>query len=115
MNNQFDRRKHTRLNRRFPVHFRIKTTNKFGNTLSCDVSGGGIRVMIGNFVAPKTDFMLEFGARDFFKIISAVGTVIWTKKVPHSDRYQLGMKFKEIPSKDQENITLFIQDCYSKL
>ncbi|MBU2541200.1 MAG: PilZ domain-containing protein [Candidatus Omnitrophica bacterium] len=110
-----ERRKHKRLNKRFPVHFRIKTTNKYGDTLSCDVSGGGIRVMIQNFIAPKTDFMLEFSINDFFQIISAVGKVVWTKKVPHSDRYQLGIEFKEIPSKVKEVITQFIEDCFSKL
>jgi c-di-GMP-binding flagellar brake protein YcgR len=109
-----ERRKYKRLTTHVPVHFRVKTTNKFGNTLSCDISAGGIKVMLENFVAPQTDFMLEFTLADFFQIISAVGRVVWTKKMPHSERYELGIEFKEIPLRNKDSINQLINNKLSK-
>jgi len=110
-----ERRKHKRLKARFPVHFRIKTTNKYGDTLSCDVSGGGIGMMLEHFVAPKTDFIIEFTIAELFQIVSAVGQVVWTKKVPHADRYLLGLQFKEIPPNNRNSIDHFIINQLSKI
>lgn len=103
-----ERRKYKRLNTRIPVHFKVKATNKFGDTLSCDISGGGLRVMLENFIAPNTDFMLEFTITDLFQIITAVGRVVWTKKMPHCERYQLGLEFKEILARNKDTINQFI-------
>ncbi|MEW6170077.1 MAG: PilZ domain-containing protein [Candidatus Omnitrophota bacterium] len=110
-----ERRKYKRFNVSFPIHFRLKTTNKYGNTLSCNISGGGIRMMLENFVPPKTDFMIEFTIVDFLQIISAVGRVVWTKKIPHSERYELGIEFKEIPPKNQMSINQFVINQLSKI
>lgn len=110
-----ERRKYKRLAVSFPIHFKVKTTNKYGNTLSCDISGGGVKMMLEQFVAPKTDFMLEFTIVDFLQIISAVGRVVWTKKMPHSERYQLGIEFKEIPQKNQESINQFVKNQLAKI
>lgn len=71
--------------------------------------------MIENFVPPKTDFMIEFTITDFFQIITAVGRVVWTKKMPHCERYQLGLEFKEILSKNQDTINQFIVNKLNSL
>jgi c-di-GMP-binding flagellar brake protein YcgR len=115
MNKSLERRKYKRLTASFPVHFKVKTTNKFGNTLSCDISGGGLRLMLEQFVAPNTDFMLEFNLVDFLQIITAVGRVVWTKKMPHSERYQLGIEFKEIPTKNQDSLNQFVVNQLNKI
>ena len=110
-----DRRKHKRLNASIPVHFKVKATNKFGNTLICDISGGGIRVMLENFVPLNTDFVVEFTITDLFQIITAVGRVVWTKKMPHCERYQLGLEFKEILTRNQDTINQFIANKLNSL
>lgn len=72
-------------------------------------------MMLENFIPPKTDFMIEFTIVDFLQIISAVGRVVWTKKSPHCERYELGIEFKEIPPKNQETLNQFVINQLSKI
>ena len=87
-----NKRQFRRINFREAVEFQIPGSSKWVGCLSHDLSEGGIRIRIPDFIPPKTEIMMNF-ALDRNKVVSATGRVIWVQRVPHGESYQLGLEF----------------------
>lgn len=92
-----------------PLHFQVKTTSKFGSTVSRDISEGGIRFLSDDFVPVGTSMILEVNLDNSPKYINAVADVVWSQKVPHSERYQLGLRFSEINEAYYQDICEYVR------
>lgn len=103
-----DKRNSERKNVSASVRYQLKSSSEFGSTVACDMSEGGLKLNFNKFVPSNTDFLLELNLPAAPKIINAVGKVMWAQRVPHSDRYQLGISFKEIQDKQRTEISDYL-------
>jgi c-di-GMP-binding flagellar brake protein YcgR len=104
-----DQRQFPRVALNAPLRFQVKTTSKFGSTVSRDISEGGIRFLSEDFVPIGTSMVLEVNLGNVPKYINAVADVVWAQKIPHSERYQLGLKFCEIDEPYYQDIREYVR------
>jgi len=103
-----EQRQFPRVSLDSPLRFQIKSTHKYGDTICRDISEGGIRFLSEDFVPLGTSIVLEVNLGSLSKIINAVAEVVWTQKLAHSDRYQLGLKFSEIDEPYHQEVSEFV-------
>ena len=96
-----ERRLFKRINFREPVQFRSVNPACSGGCLSCDLSEGGLRVNVNEFVPPGTGLTLQIplapsrAGLAAQKFVEHAGRVAWVSKLPFMERYQLGLEFSE--------------------
>lgn len=108
-----EKRKTPRVALRAPICFWAKGTHAFNNTISYDISLGGIGCISDNFIAPQTPVVLEISFFSF--LLKAIGKISWASPLPHSDRYRLGMEFLEFDPKDKNILAEYIDMQTNKL
>lgn len=104
-----ERRRFKRINLDTSVRYKFKHSNEFGSNLTRDISEGGLRLTVDKFVPINTDFIIELGLDKFSNLISAVGKVVWAKKLAHSENYQLGLEFQEMHDGYRKTITDYVK------
>jgi hypothetical protein len=89
-----ERRMSRRFDFREPVQFRSVNPVRSGGCLSCDLSEGGLRININEFVPPGTGLTVQIPlpAQQF---VEYAGRVAWVSKLPFAERYQLGLEFSQ--------------------
>jgi len=87
-----ERREYKRYKIQSPVRFKANEPNKIGAGVSIDLSEGGIRLNINEFLPVKTELLLQIQL-ELSKFIECTGKVVWVEKFPFSDRYQAGVQF----------------------
>lgn len=71
--------------------------NKFGGCAGCDLSEGGVRLQLNNFVPLKAGMSVTFSLLKN-PVTGLEGRVAWVQKVPYAENYQMGLEFQETGS-----------------
>ena len=64
---------------------------------ACDISEGGLKFYTTDFIPLHKAVRLSFYIRAQ-QHIALSGKVVWVQKMPHSDNYQVGLKFDDAVS-----------------
>ena len=92
-----EKRNFHRFDRAQPVRIQFKDPRQFGGSLSCDLSEGGARVHLSDFIPLNTKLTLSIQLVDD-RIVECLCRVAWVEKNRFSDRYQAGLEFVEADS-----------------
>jgi len=76
------------------VHFEDPHDAIYGGSLSQDVSEGGIRIRINDFLPLGSELMLQI-AISAGRVVECVGRVVWIEKIPYGENYQAGVAFDD--------------------
>lgn len=87
-----NRRQYRRIKFSEPVQFQLKDPKYFGGCLSADISEGGIRINLNDFVPLNTEVSLQVQV-DKYKVVDCAGQVVWIEKAPYADSYRAGVQF----------------------
>lgn len=101
-----EKRNSPRIKLHRPLRYQIRGRREFYNTISDDISTGGIGFVNNKFIAPLTPVMLEINILS--RILRPVGIVAWSYPLPHSNRYRLGMEFLELDPGEKNYLKDFI-------
>jgi len=93
VNKSAERRLFPRVNLHTPIRYQIKGESDFDNAVTDDVSVGGLSFISDKFIIPATDLILEINCLS--RILKAVGKIVWSYHLPHSDRSRQGVEFIE--------------------
>ena len=93
-----ERRHFNRIPQANSVRFELKDPRQFGGCLSCDLSEGGIRVRLNDFVPLDTEMTLQIHLSDE-GMVECPCRVAWVEKSRFGDYYQAGLEFVEDSSK----------------
>ena len=88
------------------LRFKERGSGSFDNTISDDISEGGIGFNASRFIAPSTPVMLEINILS--KILHPIGKVCWCQPLPHSYRSRLGVEFMELDPQEREYLADYI-------
>ncbi len=91
-----DKRRANRLRMHLPVTYKVMSNTSFGKTVTKDISKSGLRIVSDAFIPPLTELALQINL--FSKILNPTAKVVWSQRLPYSDRYQVGIKFEQINS-----------------
>lgn len=99
-----EKRQYKRVQFRQPIQFRSKNDAFVGGSLACDLSEGGMRVSLYDFIPLGTELILEL-RMNVEKVIEYFGRVVWVRKCAYADRYEIGLEFSSeksfLPSRRQ--------------
>ena len=101
-----EKRQNTRLSVAVPLRYQIRGTQKFGNTLTKNISSGGLGFLADRFIKPQTHLMLDVNL--LTKNINSIANVKWAGYLSHSDKYQIGLEFIGIEPGDRNYISDYI-------
>lgn len=102
-----EKRKHIRFNTYLSVRFQLKNQpSKFGYTSSRDISEGGVRLILDDFLRPKTEVLLEMILLG--RVINPEAVVVWSQRIPHSDNYQAGLQFSRMERTENQRLKEYI-------
>ena len=87
-----ERRHFYRFDHSQPVRLEFKDPSQAGGCLSYDLSEGGVRVRLNDFVPPNTELALQIQL-DNARIVECIGSIAWVEKSRFGDYYQAGLKF----------------------
>lgn len=86
-----EKRRYPRLNLHAPIRYQVRGQPKFDNTISNDISLGGLNFTGISFLSPKTTVMLEVNVLS--KVLKVIGKIAWAQTLPHSYRNKIGVEF----------------------
>lgn len=86
-----EKRRHSRLSLHTPIRYQVRGQPQFDNTISNDISLGGLSFTSIGFVPPKTPVMLEVNLLS--KVLKVIGKIAWVQTLPHSYRNKIGVEF----------------------
>ena len=87
-----ERREFKRFRLAQPVQCRLNDLEPEQGALSCDISRGGIRLNINNFLPLNTEISLQINLSPA-RVVECRGRVLWIQRIPFSERYQAGLEF----------------------
>ena len=87
-----EKRQFDRFGHRGPVEIQFRDFGEPMGTLSGDLSGGGVRVNLNNFIPLNAEMALQVKLADQ-RIIECTGRVVWIRKNRFNDNYQAGLEF----------------------
>lgn len=92
-----------------PVHYQGSEQADFGGCISKDISEGGVRIRLNDFVPLNTELTLNVHLSGG-KVVECTGRVIWIEKARFGDYYQAGLKFIDVDTvfNDQHEIAEFL-------
>jgi Tfp pilus assembly protein PilZ len=96
-----EKRTGTRFNVSLALQYRYLT--KLNNALSRDVSEGGLSFTTSDFIPLNTQLFVALLPKD--EPLRATGQVVWVRKVPYGDRYNVGLKFTDISAYNKARIS----------
>jgi len=90
--NTGDKRQFRRMVHSEPVQYQFKDPSQFGGCVAKDLSEGGVRIRINDFVPLNTELTLKIRLADE-NIVECTGRVVWVEKSRFGDSYQAGLMF----------------------
>lgn len=87
-----EKRKFDRYNHKEPVEILFKGRGVPAGSLSGDLSGGGVRVFINDFMPLNEEVALQVKLADG-RVIECGARVVWIRKNRFNDSYQAGLEF----------------------
>lgn len=91
-NHENDQRNFHRFARAQAVRIQFKDPSQFGGSLSCDLSEGGARIHLSDFVPVNTELTLSIQLADE-SVVECPCRIAWVEKNRFSDSYQAGLEF----------------------
>jgi hypothetical protein len=108
-----EKRSFPRVKVNIPMRYQIRGRKEFNNTVSDNISAGGIGFINDGFIAPKTSVMLEVNILS--RILSPIGRIAWSSPIAHSDKYRSGVEFLEFPLSEKNYLQDYIAMRLGKL
>jgi len=105
-----EKRQHIRLNLRIPMRYKKLETQgeEFKGSLVQDISAGGARMNIHEFLPLNSRLSLEIPMGSARKAIGGTARVIWTNRSGLGDQYNTGLEFLHLNQGDHARIANFI-------
>ena len=91
-----DQRKHPRFSFTEPVGYQTNEASLPAGALAGDISRGGVRIRVQQFIPLRTVLELKIHMTNPDRIVPVKGQVMWVREVPHSEVYDIGIRFIEI-------------------
>ena len=110
-----ERRKDPRFGFRIPVRYRKLGTvsQEFKGSLMRDISTGGARMTIYEFLPLNLRLAAEIPLISASKPFAGVCRVAWVKKTAFSEQYDVGVEFLELKPEDKTQVGEFVQNTFA--
>jgi len=77
-----------------PVQYQFKDPSRFDGCVCRDLSEGGIRILLKDYIPLNTELSLKIRLDDE-RIIECTGRVVWVERSRFGETYQAGLDFSQ--------------------
>ncbi len=102
-----EKRQFQRVGLRTVLRYQVRGEPSFANSVSDNISEGGVAFNALKFIPPSTPVMLEISLLS--KILHPIGKVSWCQPLPHSSRNRLGVEFLEFNPMERKYLSDYIE------
>ena len=92
-----------------PVRYQDIGTQRYTETLSNNLSAGGVQCVTYEFLPTAREFLLEISLYRATPAVKARARVAWIQKVPHADQYRVGLEFLQLPDHLRHTFNTYIE------
>lgn len=103
---QENKRKFERVGIRTPVRYQVRGEADFDNSVSENISLGGMCFTSNRMLGLTTPVMLEVNVLS--RVLHPIGKVVWSSALPRSSRNRLGIEFLEFNSTEKSYLSDYI-------
>ncbi|MCU0652109.1 MAG: PilZ domain-containing protein [Candidatus Omnitrophica bacterium] len=108
-----DNRCFPRIRLQAPLRIQARGSSDFSNTLTNNISLGGLGFSSERFIAPNTLLMLQFNLLS--RVLSPLAKVAWVNSVPRADKYSCGVEFMEFDNSEKKYLRDYLDMKSGKL
>lgn len=101
-----ENRKAPRARISFPLKCEIGEKTSYFNSVSKDLSNGGVRVLSEQFVTPGDTINVNINLIE--KMISARAKIVWCNESDYGQRYLFGAEFVDMTEDDKNTLRSFL-------
>ena len=76
-------------------------------TLTKNVGLGGLCCISSRVIPTATELRVELMLSDGEELLSLKGKVVWFQAIPHSEQFDLGIAFLDVPACDQRRLSTY--------
>jgi c-di-GMP-binding flagellar brake protein YcgR len=110
-----ERRRFIRIPENAPITYEIMDNPETGEHFTKDISLGGIRFFIHHFVPVNSFLRIKLFLKKITFYFEALVRVVWIRRDPHGDRYEIGVEFINIPQEAVEHLIEYIKSILSSI
>lgn len=108
-----EKRRFPRVKLKASLCYKIRGTAECNNSVTDDISLGGVGFINHNFIPPETSVGLEINILS--KMLNPIGKIAWSQPLPHSNRYRVGVEFLEFDPREKNYLSDYINLQQDKL
>ena len=90
-----DKRIYPRSSFREPVNYQMAEDADLSGSLASDISQGGVCIRIQEFIPLRSVLQMKIHLNNPPRTVPVKGEVVWIREVPHSEVFDVGIKFLE--------------------
>jgi hypothetical protein len=103
-----ERRASSRVRAYRPVRLHLPRSPRVLETLTKDLSVGGVCCISPTAFPISTELNLEFVLSTGEGSITARGRTTWFRSLPHSEQFDLGITFLDMPETDKRRLSVYL-------
>ena len=104
-----ERRKYISIPSKLEISYNIIPTATVTQDATSDISQGGIRFVVHQFIPKDSRLKVRLTFDVFGTTIEALVRLVWIKELPHSDAYEIGVQFIDIPREAADHLINYIK------
>lgn len=104
-----ERRRYIRIPEDSQISYKVVTGIKSDNFLTRDLSQGGIRFFIHEFIAKGSILRIRLTLEKTSFSFEALVRIVWITEDIRNDRYEIGVEFVDIPAEATEYLIAYIK------
>lgn len=93
-----------------PIEYKFFNTERFQQSVTCDISEGGISFIADGFIPNGTYIYFQAILRTRPQPLYGIARIAWCSKEPYEEKYKVGLEFTEAGTISREDITSLIQE-----
>ncbi|HOW35172.1 MAG TPA: PilZ domain-containing protein [Candidatus Omnitrophota bacterium] len=107
-----EKRKYIRIPERLRIFYEIIPGAKTGEQMTRDISHGGIRFLIRDFLSKDSRLKIRITFKTFFSL-EALVRVVWIREMPNGEEFEVGAQFIDMPKEAEAYLINYIETLSS--
>jgi len=108
-----EKKRYKRIPDDLPISYQVLPEAKTSNLLTRDISQGGIRFLIHDFVSKDSMMEIKINFKKIHYALVAMVQVCWVRKDPSGDRYEIGVEFVNLSKEAANHLIAYIDSVTS--
>lgn len=104
-----ERRRFIRIPDSSQISYEILTELKVKDFLTKNISQGGLRFFVHEFIPHNSILKIRLTLSKSAFCFETLAKVVWVSEDPHSERYEIGVEFVNIPRNATEHLIDYIK------